>query len=69
MLCRFLTRACAVTLAPKRLGQGLPNLKIWTQRLEHSQEFAFLCIVDLVFISKEVRHPVYFPERALNNSS
>lgn len=41
MLCRFLTRACVVTLAPKRLGQGLPNLEIWTQRLEHSQEFEF----------------------------
>ena len=68
MLCRFLTRACVVTLTPKRLGQGLPNLEIWTQRVEHSREFAFLYIADLVFISKEARHPVYFPERAVNNS-
>lgn len=70
MLCRFLTRVCVcvVTLAPERLGQGLPNLEIWAQRMEHSQEFVFLYIVDLVFNSKEVGRRVYFLEHAVNNS-
>jgi hypothetical protein len=57
-----------VTLTPKRLGQGLPNLEIWALRVEHLQEFAFLYIAELVFISKEAWHPVYFPARAVNNS-
>jgi hypothetical protein len=36
--------------------------------MEHSQEFVFLYIVDLVFNSKEVGRHVNFLEHAVNNS-